>query len=330
LSGSRGQAHMLGTVASYIAVASALPYLALKMVWLAGGRLGVADTGMMRDTSMVVLNAVTAGMDLAGIFLALAFASTWGLRVPAWLLLPTMWVATGLLARFIVAVPIVAVASWLVPGAVPRVTGGPVESWVYAVVYTGFMGVGVGLTVAFCCYVSVRWPAIFNRSVIPLSQIPTRRLQLALANTATVIAALPAVILLAWALGATVGLGTAAIAGRTMVGSLINGIDAALMIAGAFGIQLMVRSQHLGRQSWVPVVLTWIGSGSMFGWGLWQVGNLLGQSALMRGLEHQPLINLVGLARLIAGLVVGQLMLFVLAERVPAMPADQESPLAIR
>lgn len=306
---------MLRTVASYTAVASALPYLALKIVWLAGGTLGVADTGMMRDSSMVVLNAVTAGMDLAGIGLALAFASPWGLRVPAWLLLPTMWVATGLLARFIVAVPIVAVASWLVPAAVPRVTGGPVEAWVYAVVYTGFVGVGVGLTVAFYCYVRVRWAAILDLSVVPAAQIPTGRLKVALANTSNVITALSAAVLFAWALGATVGLGATTIAGRTMFGSLINGIDAALMIAGAFGIHLMVRSQHVRRQSWVPVALTWIGSGSMFGWGLWQVGNLLGQSALMKGLEPEPLINLVGLARLLAGLVVGQLMLFVLAER---------------
>jgi Ca2+/Na+ antiporter len=53
----------------------------------------------------------------------------------------------------------------------------------------------------------------------------------------------------------------------------------------------------------------------MFGWGLWQTANVVGQTALLRGAEGMALSNLTGLVRLIAGLVLGLLMLFVLAER---------------
>ena len=49
---------MLSVIAGYGAITSALPYLALKIVWLSGGTLGVADQSMMRDRSMIVLNAI--------------------------------------------------------------------------------------------------------------------------------------------------------------------------------------------------------------------------------------------------------------------------------
>lgn len=313
-------ARALRTIAGYAAVASALPYFALKMVWLGGGTLGVADVAMMRDPSMVALNVITAGMDLTGIGLALAFTHQW-VRIPAWLLLPPMWVATGLLARFIIAVPIAVIGGWLLPAAVPRISGGPVEPWVYAVVYTEFAGLGVGLIVAFFFYARVRWAAILEAHAV--SQQTTRELHVALANTATLMASFLGVLFIAWALGATLGLDAAAAARRTIVGSLINGIDGVLMIGGAVGIQLMVRGVRAGSPYWVPVSLTWIGAGSMFGWGLWQTAIVLGQTALVRGADKMVLANLFGLARLIAGLVLGLLMLFVLAERRGRDPSNQ-------
>ena len=307
-------ARALRTIAGYAAVVSALPYLALKMVWLGGGTLGVADLTLMRDPSMIALNVITAGMDLAGIGLALTFTHQWGLRIPAWLLLPPMWVATGLLARFIIAVPIALIVGWLMPAAVPRISGGPVEPWVYAVVYTEFAGMGVGLIVAFFFYARLRWAALLDVQAAAI-QKTTRELQVTLANTTNLIASLLGVLFIAWALGATLGLDAAAAARRTIVGSLVNGIDGVLMIGGAVGIQQMVRDPRSASPYWVPVSLTWIGAGSMFGWGLWQTAIVLGQTALVRGAEGMVLANLLGLLRLIAGLVLGLLMIFVLTER---------------
>jgi hypothetical protein len=141
--------------AGYGAIVCALPYLTLKIVWLAGGTLGVADRRLMGGAGMFALNLLTAGMDLVGIAIVLAFTHQWGLRLPTWLLLPPMWVATGLLARFVVGVPAAALANALTSNSIP-VAGGPVQPWVYVVVYSGFAGLGIGLIVAFLLYAMTR------------------------------------------------------------------------------------------------------------------------------------------------------------------------------
>ena len=114
-------------IVGYGAIACAVPYLALKIVWLAGGTLGVADTAMMSDPSMFVLNLVTAGMDVIAIALALAFTYAWGQRIPAWLVLPPVWVATGLLVKFVLAVPLMTAAGMLMGRSLPE-PGGPGRS----------------------------------------------------------------------------------------------------------------------------------------------------------------------------------------------------------
>ena len=302
-------------IAGYGAVASALPYLGLKLVWLTGGTLGVADRTMMRETSMIVLNGITAGMDLVGIGLAMAFTHRWGLRVPAWLLLPPIWVATGFLATFVVAVPIAAVVSALVSDSLPRVTSGPVQPWVYVVVYTEFAGLGMGLLVGFILYARTRWAETLRSPVRAHQPGATHDVQVPLANAAAVAALALGALYLAWALGATVGLTAEAAARRTIVGHLINGIDGALALGAAAGLLMMVR--RIGKRTpfWVPLALTWVGAGSLFGWGLWQMINVVGQTALVRGAERLAFVNLIGLLRMIVGLVMGLLSGFLLAER---------------
>jgi uncharacterized membrane protein YdcZ (DUF606 family) len=61
--------------------------------------------------------------------------------------------------------------------------------------------------------------------------------------------------------------------------------------------------------------LTWIGSGFLFSWGLWGLINILANTALIRDRAPAAVLNLLTLAQLIAGLVIGVVMLFVLAER---------------
>jgi hypothetical protein len=156
-------------VVGYGAIASALPYLALKLVWVAGGGLGVADDRMMREPSTVALNVLTAGMDLAAIAMALAFTHEWGTKIPAWLVLPPMWIATGLLAKFVTGVPILAAVEALRSNAIGRPVAGPVQPWVYPVVYTGFFGIGVGLMLAFVLHARERWCDAFEVSAQPPS-----------------------------------------------------------------------------------------------------------------------------------------------------------------
>lgn len=305
---------VLRLLAGYGAVACALPYLALKIVWLSGGTLGVADAAMMRETSMVALNAVTAGMDLVAIAIAMAFTHRWGLRLPAWLVLPPMWVATGLLARFALAVPVLTAIELLTTGSPPRATGGPVQPWVYALVYTGFVGMGIGLMLAFVLYARARWAFAFESTTRDSVPGATHGVQLPLAHAAALLAAVPGAFSLAWALGANLGIGHDLAAQRTFSSYLIHGLDAALAIAAAAGILTAVH--RWGRAPlWLPVGLAWVGSGSLFGWGLWHLINVLPHTALVRGRgEEMALLNLLSLVRLLAGLTIGLVFLFLLAE----------------
>jgi hypothetical protein len=264
---------------------------------------------------MMALNALTAGMDLVGIGMALAFTHRWGLRIPAWLVLPPMWVATGLLAKFVVWVPISAVIAALAPQALPRATGGPVQPWVYALVYLGFAGLGIGLILAFFLYARDRWADVLRPTAAPSGASATLDVQSPLANTTAVLAVGLGVLYLAWACGATLGLSEEAIRHRTIVGALFNAIDAATMLAAAAGISMIVHGLGRRASSLVPVVMAWVGSGSLFAWGLWALINVLGNTALLRGQPRMGLVDLVHLLGLLVGLTMGLLMLFALAER---------------
>jgi hypothetical protein len=301
--------------AGYGAVACALPYLGLKIVWLAGGTLGVAEQSLMRDGSMWALNAITAGMDLVGIGLALAFTHRWGLRVPAWLLLPPIWVATGLLARFVVWVPISAIITAMRPVTSPRIVGGPVQPWVYVIVYVEFVGLGIGLVLAFLMYAWRRWADAFWSTTDALPTGKTHDVQVPVATATALLAISVGVLHLAWAFGATVGLGEAVAARRTLLGSLVNATDAGMMVVAATGVSMMVH--RLGRKTpfWLPLAMTWLGAGYLFGWGLWPLMNVLAETALLRGRDGMALVNLIHLLSMIVGLTMGLLMLFVLAER---------------
>jgi hypothetical protein len=298
-------------IAGYGALACALPYLALKLVWLTGGTLGVADVKMMREPSMVALNAATAGMDLVAVLIALAFTHRWGLHIPAWLVLPPMWVATGLLARFALAVPLLALLGLLSPASPPRAAGGPVQPWVYVLVYTGFVGMGLGLMVAFVLYARARWPAVFRPAVSPGA---TLAVQVPLAWTAALVALGMGAVHAAWAFGATVGLPRELAATWTLSSHLVNAVDAALTLAAAAGILLLVhwRGTAAGR----ALALAWTGAGSLFSWGLWHMVNVLPNTALVRGrTEGMAFVHFLNLLGLLAGLTIGVVLLFLLAER---------------
>ena len=300
--------HLLLRVAAYGAIVCALPYLTLKFVWLTGGTLGVADIDLMRDSTMFVLNAITAAMDVIGIMLALTFAHASGMRVPALLLLPPIWVATGLLTRFVVGVPLFFALSAVISGSLPRSVGGPVQDWVYLLVYTGFAGLGTGLSCAFALYASVRWPAVFERRVA--FSLPPQQPETTLATAIATVALALSIVHLVWAFGLSGGT-------RSLAGFVLNGIDAALTIAAAAGL-LMIVHERPNVSPWLPVAMAWIGTAAMFSWGLWQTANALGQTALMRGADGRAVENLVGLLRLLVGLTAGLLMFFALSRRLYA------------
>ncbi|MEU3833705.1 hypothetical protein [Streptomyces microflavus] len=87
------------TVARVLAIVSCVPYVGLKAAWMAGSRVGIPDGSPLLDGGalLVVGNGVTVLMDACVVVLALLLTRPWGLRVPAWLLVVPMWVASGLL-----------------------------------------------------------------------------------------------------------------------------------------------------------------------------------------------------------------------------------------
>ena len=180
---------------------------------------------------MFVLNLVTAGMDVIAIALALAFTHAWGQRIPAWLVLPPAWVATGLLVKFVLAVPLITAAGMLMGRSLPD-PGGPVRSWVYVLVYTEFVGMGMGLAAAFVAYARVRWSGAFDSTANAVTH-RTRRVQVPLANSAALMAGAVGALHLGWALGATLGVPGEIAAGRTFASTVVNFVDGATMIGGA-------------------------------------------------------------------------------------------------
>ena len=256
---------------------------ALKVLWLGGSHIGVADPAVIDDSSMVALNVVTAVMDLVAIAIALAFTHAWGQRIPSWLVLTPTWVALGLLTRFVIAVPVTTIARLQEARTLPQ-SAGPVQPWVYSLVYTEFVGMGIGLTVAFVLYARVRWDSVFNSTTGGISRGATHHVQVPLANVAAFMAAVVGGLHLAWAFGITVGIPEALIASRTFASSVVNAVDGAAMTAAAVGVVMMVH--RLRRQSafWIPLALSWVGSGFLFAWGLWGLVNVPRQHRI--GIAH--------------------------------------------
>jgi hypothetical protein len=87
---------------------------------------------------------------------------------------------------------------------------------------------------------------------------------------------------LAWALGATVGLPRALTAQRTFSSHVVNFVDGATIAAAATGVLMMVRWPGRRTPFWLPLSAAWVGSGFLFGWGLWGLINVLGDTALVR------------------------------------------------
>ncbi|SDM96925.1 hypothetical protein [Allokutzneria albata] len=261
-------------IIGYAAVLCALPYLALKVLWLSGSGIGFSDPAVLREPSMLALNALTAAMDAVAVVVALVLTHSWGMRLPAWSVVFPMWIATGLLGPIAIATPVAALTEGDVsPGA------GPVQPWVYTVVYSGFSLQGVLLAIAFVLYARARWTPLFVAGQQPPS--PTEGLQIVLVNLGTVLA-----------------LGVAVVD--------LN----AFALAAAIGMQMLAR----GRNGWGPLAAAWLGSGAMFSLGLWSLVVVLGGTPL--GGSGLPVLDaFTELAKVLGGAVLGTVLLFLMTER---------------
>lgn len=308
----RNRPRIARLLVGYAAILGTLPYLTLKAIWLAGGTLGFTDLALARDSSLLVLNAVTAGLDLVAVVVALAFTHAWGQRIAAWVVLVPIWVGTGLLAPIVIGLPVVGTSELLSADTAQQ---NFLEPWVQPMVYSGFAWQGVMLLTAFVLYARHRWADVFTTRLRELPRGATRPVQVVLANGAALLTFLVAALHLAHAFGSPVGFPAEVAAARTTSSYLIDGIHGVLALLAAIGILWLVHRFRAGTPMWLPLTLTWLGAGAVFAWGLWGTVNVLGGTALAAGEEPMPLPYLHDFAKVLAGLVIGLTALLPLAER---------------
>ena len=204
-----------------LAFTACVPYLALKIAWVSGSRVGIPDGSMLLEhhTAMIAGNSASVLIDSMVVVLALLLTQPWGRRAPAWLLILPAWAATGLLSPIMVGYPLQLGARLLGGTAAP--SGGPaarpfLDEWVFTVVYTGFIVQALALGALFVLYARARWGHLWRGRISGLAgQGPTRGVQRATALMASAVVLVPLTAHLLWATGSASGLTATKIAERT-------------------------------------------------------------------------------------------------------------------
>lgn len=275
----------LRLLVGWAAVLGTLPYLTLKAAWLAGSTVGVADPSQFQDGSVFVLNAVTAGMDLVAILVALAFTYSWGHRIPGFFVLVPVWIGTGFLIPIAVLLPTLDFS-----GSLPFL-----EPWVQPMVYGGFAWQGVMLAAAFFFYARERWGFVFR---VDTGQVPA-------AGVVRAVAAYAGALL-------------AAASGIRLLTQ--NPVFAVLAFGAAAGTVVM--TSRVRGPFWVPVVVTWLGAGSLFAWGAWAAVISFGDTFLAGGEPQWSALLDVG-----GGVLIGLTSLVLLSgARRPCTAASAAHP----
>ncbi|MGH4027401.1 hypothetical protein ACQB60_00540 [Actinomycetota bacterium Odt1-20B] len=288
-----------------LAIAACLPYIALKIAWVAGSHIGIPDGSSLLDhrATMVVANSVTILMDAAVVALALLLTRPWGLRVPAWLLGLPMWAASGLLAPIMTGYPLQLLVK-AAGGTVnkPADTGRRafLDDWVFGVVYTGFILQGLALGTLFVLYARDRWGHLWRGRVRDLPGSATGHTQRTLAVAAAVVALFPVVTHLMWACDSRWGLSESRSGGLTSDAHVLEAMYAVFLLAAAAGGLLLAFRAGRTLPVKVPLALAWVGSGAAACWGGW-----LGLAAVS-GVSEQPtpVMNLTYAGHMIVGILV--------------------------
>ncbi|MEV4436224.1 hypothetical protein [Streptomyces sp. NPDC049585] len=266
-----------------LAVVACLPYLTLKLLWIAGVDVGVKDLGSLSRGQWIAANAVTFGMDGIAALIAHVLTRPHGRRVRAWLVLFPMWVATGMLVTLMIAVPVGlgVIAATGAPN--PATSNTMLRPWVFGVVYGGLIAEGLVLLSAFALYAGERWGRLLRTRVRDLTDpAGTQGMQRVLTALAVGFLVLAGVLRLAWGLGADVGMNAQWIARRNAVGrtgDLVHGLAA---LAGAAGMSALVFRRWGAVRVRVPLAMAWTGVGVAFGSSGWMdVGRSPATSALL-------------------------------------------------
>ncbi|MPY57056.1 hypothetical protein FNH08_07675 [Streptomyces spongiae] len=289
-----------------VAVLSCLPYLALKIAWIAGSHLGIPEGSSLLEHrgAMAAVNGVTVAMDGAVIVLALLLTRPWGMRIPAWLLALPVWVATGLLAPIMAGFPLQLMVEAL-GGQVGGTTGDGqaplLDAWVFGVVYTGFIVQGLALGALFVLYARDRWAHLWQGR---LGNLPRGTAGAARRRTAVAAAVLAPVPL--------VGKHVADPAYDVLAAVSVVFLTAAVLGAWALAFRRPRRLPVV-----VPLALAWTGSGAVACWGAWLSAASLADVGDMAERPTQ-LMYLTYAGQMIVGVLVATVGARFLAERSAA------------
>ncbi|WP_159047634.1 hypothetical protein [Streptomyces sp. WM6378] len=265
------------------AVVACLPYLTLKLLWIAGADVGVKDLGSLSRGQWIAANAVTFGMDAIAALIAHVLTRPGGRHVRAWLVLFPMWVATGMLVALTVTVPVSQGIIATTGAQNPATSNDMLRPWVFGVVYGGLGAEGLVLLAAFALYADERWGGLLRTRVRDLTDpAGTQGMQRVLTGIALGFLISSGMLHLAWGLGSDVGMNAQWIARRNAIGrtgDLVHGLAA---LAGAAGLHALVFRRWARVRVRVPLAMAWTGAGVVFGSSGWMdVGRSPATSALL-------------------------------------------------
>jgi hypothetical protein len=160
----------LERIAVGLVVVAVVPYVALKVLWLAGSTIGVSDDAVLAElhsARMVGGNIVTIGLEVLAEGLAVGLTSSWGRRLPAWLVLALGAGASGLLAPILLGLPVGTILQLAIRGDVHTDGMDHMSPWVFATVYGGFALMAVGISALAWRYAVRRWGDVLDRAPRP-------------------------------------------------------------------------------------------------------------------------------------------------------------------
>ncbi|MER6504365.1 hypothetical protein ABT218_34840 [Streptomyces sp. NPDC001455] len=305
----RSSARML---IGYLAIAAILPYFVLKLLWISGSTVGFNSSTPVDPAFLRGGNIVTAGLEIIGAAIILAFTHSWGQRIPAWLVLAPVWVATGLLAPFIVIGPLVAGA--VVSGA-STVGDGSLADWVGPLVYLSFGAQAIGIALSFVLYARERWATALTGRVADRAPGSYQPVLMFFTWLGVVLLSIIAIARMSWALGSPIGLSRHALENRGIADQVADAGTAIFAVAAAAGLTALVFRCPRRTPRWIALVLAWVGSGAMFGGSAYELVLLLaGLAGAGTATARTGLVPLVDLVQVIAGTVLATAGAFLLYE----------------
>ncbi|KJY24096.1 hypothetical protein [Streptomyces katrae] len=322
MSTTRPSAPRLGTgrrILRATALAATLPYLTLKVAWLAGSRAGIPEGSILLrgGSALTVANAITLAMDACVILLALALTRPWGRRVPGPLLTLPVFAATGLLTPIVLGYPAQLLVKALGMGADEAADAARepfLDPWVFAVVYSGFIIQAIALAGLFVPYARERWGRRWQGALGRgrLSS-PTG----VVAGAAALAGAVAGAVQLYWAFGGSAGLPAERVAAYSAETGVVSGAHAICALAAAAGALMLARGGALPAK-W-PLALTWIGASAAASWGAWTLIAVLGVN-LGEGEPSTTAFFLAYADQMITGLLAGAVLVRHLLTRGEAGP----------